>query len=255
MTIFNLISNAFYMMKPHTLFISDLHLEEGKPSITARFCNFMKHQAPQADAIYILGDFFEAWIGDDNQSAFNQQIIEVFRTLIEKRPPIYFMRGNRDFLIGKKFATAANTILLEDPTVISLYEKSILLMHGDSLCTLDHKHQIYRRNIAKPWVEKLMLSLPLSLRRKLAKGIRKKSRNHSQYLSFEIQDVTNEEVKRVVQRHNVELLIHGHTHRPAIHVLTVDQKPVQRIVLGAWHENGSVLRYFDDGKFELYTFT
>lgn len=157
--------------------------------------------------------------------------------------------------MAKKFAAAANTILLKDPTVILLYDKSILLMHGDSLCTLDHKHQIYRRNVTKPWIEKLMLSLPLSLRRKLAKGIRKKSRNHSRYLSFEAQDVTNEEVKRVIQRYNVELLIHGHTHRPAIHNLTVDQKPVQRIVLGAWHKSGSVLRYFNDGQFELHTFT
>lgn len=243
------------MIKSHTLFISDLHLEEEKPLITSCFFNFMKYQAPKADAIYILGDFFEAWIGDDNQSVFNRQIIEALRKLIEKGPPIYFMRGNRDFLIGKKFAAAANTILLKDPTVILLYDKSILLMHGDSLCTLDHKHQIYRRNVTKPWIEKLMLSLPLSLRRKLAKGIRKKSRNHSRYLSFEAQDVTNEEVKRVIQRYNVELLIHGHTHRPAIHNLTVDQKPVQRIVLGAWHKSGSVLRYFNDGQFELHTFT
>ena len=241
-------------MKPHTLFISDLHLEEETPSITTRFFHFMEDQAPKADAIYILGDFFEAWIGDDNQSVFNRQIVEALRTLTEKGPSIYFMRGNRDFLVSKKFATAANIILLEDPTVISLYDKSILLMHGDSLCTLDRKHQIYRRNVAKPWVEKLMLSLPLLLRRKLAKGLRKKSHNHNRYLSFEIQDVTPDEVKRVMQRHNVELLIHGHTHRPAIHDLTVDQKPVQRIVLGAWYKNGSVLRYFDDGQFELHAF-
>ena len=243
------------MIKPHTLFISDLHLEEGRPSITALFFDFMKYQAPKADAVYILGDFFESWIGDDNQSVFNRQIIEALRTPIGKWPIIYFMRGNRDFLIGKKFATAANTVLLEDPTVILLYDKSTLLMHGDSLCTLDHKHQIYRRNIAKPWVEKLMLSLPLSLRHKLAKALRKKSRNHNRYLSIKIQDVENEEVKRVMQRHNVELLIHGHTHRPAIHNLTIDQKPAQRIVLGAWNESGSVLRYFNDGQFELHTFT
>lgn len=242
-------------MKPHTLFISDLHLEEGTPSITDRFFYFMKYQAPKADAIYILGDFFEVWIGDDNQSVFNRQIIEALRTLIKEGTLIYFMRGNRDFLIGKKFATATNTVLLKDPTVISLYDKSTLLMHGDSLCTLDHKHQIYRRNVAKPWVEKLMLSLPLSLRYKLAKRLRKKSRNYNRYLSVKIQDVTNEAVKQVMKRYNVELLIHGHTHRPAIHDLTVDQKPVQRIVLGAWHESGSVLRYFNDGQFELYTFT
>ncbi|QTS83652.1 UDP-2,3-diacylglucosamine diphosphatase [Coxiella endosymbiont of Amblyomma nuttalli] len=242
-------------MKSHTLFISDLHLEEEKPSITARFFDFMEYQAPKSDAIYILGDFFEAWIGDDNQSIFNRKIIEVLRKLTEKGPEIYFMRGNRDFLIGKKFAIAANIILLKDPTVISLYNKSILLMHGDSLCMLDHKHQIYRRNVAKPWVEKLMLSLPLVLRRKLAKELRKKSRNHNRYLSFEIQDVTHDAVKRVMQRHNVELLIHGHTHHPAIHDLIVDKKPVQRIVLGAWYENGSVLRYFSDGRFELHTFT
>lgn len=162
------------IIKAHTLFISDLHLERGTPLVTAHFLNFMKYQAPNADATYILGDFFEAWIGDDNHTPFNRKVIESLQIVTHSKP-IYFMRGNRDFLIGKKFAAVSGVILLKDPSIIQLYSKSVLLTHGDSLCTLDHKHQIYRRNIMKPWVQKLILSLPLSLRRKLAKVSRTKS--------------------------------------------------------------------------------
>ncbi|EAX31987.1 UDP-2,3-diacylglucosamine diphosphatase [Coxiella burnetii] len=237
----------------HTLFISDLHLEEETPSITAHFLYFLKHQAPKADAIYILGDFFEAWIGDDNQTPFNRKIIESLQTLARTKPT-YFMRGNRDFLIGQRFAAMTGVSLLEDPSVIQLYNKPVLLMHGDSLCTLDHKHQAYRRKIMKPWVQKLMLSLPLSLRRKLAKKFREQSRRHNRTLSYEIKDVTPEEVNRVMKEQNVELLIHGHTHRPAIHDSTINGNPTKRIVLGAWHHGGSVLRYAQDGSFELQAF-
>ena len=241
-------------MKSHTLFISDLHLEEKAPDVASLFLQFMENQAPKADALCILGDFFETWIGDDDKTAFNQKIILTLRSLVKNGTPIYFMCGNRDFLIGEKFAKTAGIILLEDPTVVSLYGRSVLLMHGDSLCTLDHKHQAYRRKITKRWVQKLMLSLPLTLRRKLAKRLREKSRNYNRYLSNEITDVALEEVLRIMYRMDVELLIHGHTHRPAIHDFLINKKPATRIVLGAWYENGSALYYFSNGEFELSYF-
>lgn len=241
-------------MKSHTLFISDLHLEEKSPEVTALFLQFMKDQAPKADALCILGDFFEAWIGDDDKTAFNQKIILTLRSLVKNGTPIYFMRGNRDFLIGEQFAKTAGVTLLEDPAVISLYGKSVLLMHGDSLCVLDRKHQAYRRKITKRWVRKLMLSLSLNLRRKLAKRLREKSRNRNHHLSNEITEVTLEEVLRIMRKMDVELLIHGHTHCPAIHDFLIHSKPAKRIVLGAWNENGSALHYFSNSEFELSSF-
>ena len=241
-------------MKAHTLFISDLHLEKGTPLVTAHFFHFMQHQAPNADATYILGDFFETWIGDDNQTPFNRKIIEVLQIMTHTKP-VYFMRGNRDFLIGKKFAAVSGVILLQDPSIIQLYNRPVLLTHGDSLCTLDYKHQIYRRKIMKPWVQKLILSFPLTLRRKLAQKFREKSRrNHNQVLSFNIQDVTLEAMKKVINDHKVELLIHGHTHRPIIDTIRINEKSIKRIVLGSWHESGHVLRYYHDGCYELKSF-
>lgn len=241
-------------MKSYTLFISDLHLKEAASDVAALFLQFMENQAPKADALYILGDFFEAWIGDDDKTDFNQKIILTLRSLVKNGTPIYFIRGNRDFLIGEKFAKNAGVIVLDDPAVIFLYGKPVLLMHGDSLCTLDHKHQAYRRKITNRWIQKLMLSLPLTLRRKLAKKLREKSRNRNRHLSNEITDVTLEEVLRVMHQKNVELLIHGHTHRPAIHDFLINKKPAKRVVLRAWHENGSALRYFSDGVLELSSF-
>ena len=240
-------------VKPHTLFISDLHLTEENPSITAYFMHFLQHQVRYADAIYILGDFFEAWIGNDNQTPFNFKIVASLKTITCTKP-VYFMRGNRDFLIGRKFATMTGVTLLEDPSVIELYGKLILLMHGDSLCTLDHRHQAYRRKIMRPWVQKLILLLPLSLRRKLAQKFREQSRRHNRTLSCDIGDVELEEVKHIIKKYNVELLIHGHTHCPAIYNLTVNGNPMKRIVLGDWQEGGNALHYMDDGEFELQFF-
>ena len=241
-------------MKSHTLFISDLHLKKEVPNITRLFLQFMEQQAPKADALYILGDLFEAWIGDDDKTDFNQYIISILYSLIKNGTPIYFMCGNRDFLIGEKFAKNTGVILIRDPTVIFLYDKPALLVHGDSLCTLDHEHQAFRRKITKRWMQKLMLLIPVSLRRKLAKRLREKSRNHNRYLPHEITDVTLEEVLRIMRQMNVALLIHGHTHRPAIHDFLINKKPAKRIVLGAWHENGSAFRYFYNGECELFSF-
>ncbi len=238
----------------HTLFISDLHLQEDEPQITATFLDFMEHRAPHADALYILGDFFEAWIGDDDHNAFNQRIIDALQKLVESGTPIYFMRGNRDLLIGKKFAEAAKMTLLNDPCVVKLYNKSVLLSHGDILCTLDHRHQRYRKVATKPWLQKLFLMLPLSFRRKLANQMRIASRKYNSQQLPHIVDVTPEAVERIMRKHQTELMIHGHTHRPYIHEVNLEAKAAKRIVLGSWHSNGSALIYRNDGSFELETF-
>ncbi len=236
---------------PHALFISDLHLQEEAPSIVEAFQNFMRERAPSADALYVLGDFFETWIGDDDESAFNTQLIVTLRNLVDKGTPVYFIRGNRDFLIGKRFAEKTGATLLPDPSRIELYGKPVLLSHGDRLCTLDLKHQAYRRKTEKRWLQKLFLSVPLKLRRKLAKRLREKSKKHNLTAPRYITDVTHDEVIRLMKANDIYFLIHGHTHRPGIHDVTVDGQPGKRIVLGAWHDGISYLTYFNDGQFAL----
>jgi len=238
----------------HTLFISDLHLQEEAPHITAKFLDFMKNRAPQADALYILGDFFEVWIGDDDNSAFNQHIIRILEELATSGTPIYFMRGNRDLLIGKKFAETAKMTLLNDPCVIELYNKPILLSHGDILCMLDKRHQAYRKKVTQAWLQKLFLCIPLKIRRRIAEHMRQKSREYNSKTPSYIMDVTLEEVERLMKENKTTLLIHGHTHRPHIHDVNLGEQKGKRIVLGSWHRNGSALIYRADGSFELETF-
>lgn len=235
----------------HTLFISDLHLQKNEPQITAIFLDFMENRAPKADALYILGDFFEVWIGDDDRSNFNQHIIQVLQQLSEVTP-IYFMRGNRDLLIGKIFAKTANISLLNDPCVINLYDKPILLTHGDILCTLDKRHQAYRKKVTQPWLQKLFLCTPLRFRKKLVRHLRQRSREYNLNTPSHIMDVTPEAVERMMKENETSLLIHGHTHQPKIHDVNI--KNAKRIVLGSWHKKGSALVYHDDGSFELESF-
>lgn len=238
----------------HTLFISDLHLQEDEPQITQAFSDFMTNRAPQADALYILGDFFEAWIGDDDHSEFNQRIIGILQQCAAAGTPIYFMRGNRDLLIGKRFAAAAQVSLLSDPCVVNLYGKPILLTHGDILCTLDKRHQAYRKKVTRPWLQKLFLCTPLRWRRKLATRMRQKSREHNLNTPPYLMDVTTEAVTHMMTANNTSLLIHGHTHRPHIHPVSLDSQEAKRIVLGSWHRQGCTLIYRADGSFELENF-
>lgn len=221
-----------------TLFISDLHLQADEPQIAEIFLRFLETEARQARELYILGDLFEAWIGDDDLSPFNRKIIQALRQATESGLPIYFMRGNRDFLIGKRFAKQTGVKLLNDPTVIDLYGVPTLLMHGDSLCTLDEKHQKWRQATLNPTYQKLaLLLLPLAVRRKIGRWLRKKSGMHQKNLAESITDVNPETVIQVMQTYQATQLIHGHTHRPAIHSLPAGQ----RIVLGAWHAAGNAL--------------
>lgn len=233
-------------MQP-TLFIADLHLSEDRSDITAAFDAFMSDQARDAAALYVLGDLFEAWIGDDDTSAFNQHIKQAFRRLTDSGVPVYFIHGNRDFLISKKFARETGIQLLPEQMVIDLYGEKVLIMHGDSLCTLDHKYMAFRKKSRGWWWPRLMLALPLWYRRRVAQNARKTSAMHHKNLSEQIMDVTPSEVTRVMTAAGVSTLIHGHTHRPAVHKFKLDGKRATRIVLGDWYSQSSVLEVSADG--------
>ncbi|WP_088332248.1 UDP-2,3-diacylglucosamine diphosphatase [Lacimicrobium sp. SS2-24] len=225
----------------HTLFIADLHLSEDRPDITAAFDGFMTHQAPHATALYVLGDLFEAWIGDDDNSPFNQHIKQTFRSLTEQGVAVYFIHGNRDFLIGPRFARETGVELLPEQQIIDLYGEKVLIMHGDSLCTRDHRYMAFRKKSRGWWWPRLMLSLPLWYRRRVARNARKTSALHQKNLTEKIMDVTPLEVLRVMEQAGVKTLIHGHTHRPAIHRFELNGQPARRIVLGDWYTQSSVL--------------
>jgi UDP-2,3-diacylglucosamine hydrolase len=234
--------------QPKTLFISDLHLDESQPAIIELFFRFLKEEATQADALYILGDFFEVWIGDDEQTPLQKQVATALKTLATQRSvKIYFMHGNRDFLLGKRFAKQAKIQLLNDPTVINLYGRKALLMHGDTLCTADEAYQAFRKKVRKKWLQKIFFCLPLSLRKKIANKMRQGSSQHTNNTAAYLMDVNQDEVKRVMKEEQIDFLIHGHTHRPAIH----SNQQTTRVVLGAWHHQSSVFEYRQDHHFKL----
>ncbi|MBN8237874.1 UDP-2,3-diacylglucosamine diphosphatase [Marinobacter hydrocarbonoclasticus] len=220
-----------------TLFISDLHLEESRPDITGAFLTFLRDKALGVERLYILGDFFEAWIGDDERTPLQEQVAAALREVRDTGTDIYLMHGNRDFLIGEDFCERAGATLLDDPTVVDLYGTPALLMHGDSLCTADVEYQKFRANMRNPQTMKMLLSRPLKDRQLMARQLREISMAKNQGKAETIMDVTPEEVVKELEAHNVQLMIHGHTHRPAIHELEANGKRARRIVLGDWHEN------------------
>ena len=229
------------------LLISDLHLEEKRPDITRAFLHFLAARARQAEALYILGDFFEVWIGDDGMTPFQHEIADALRELSEAGTRIYLMHGNRDFLIGQRFCREAGCTLLKDPTLVHLGGEPVLLMHGDSLCTLDVGYMKLRRWLRNPLSLLILRNLPLTTRQKLARKLRNESRAQTQMKASEIVDVTPEEVIKVMATHGVRTLIHGHTHRPAVHDLEVNGQPARRIVLGDWDRHGWALQVDDEG--------
>lgn len=225
----------------HTLFIADLHLESDRPDISDLFCHFLAGQAREADALYILGDLFEVWIGDDNPCPFHAHIAAQIKALSDSGVPVYFIHGNRDFTIGKRFAKESGMTILPEAIVVDLYGNNTLIMHGDSLCTLDVAYQKFRKKSRKKWWQAIMLSLPLFYRKKMARDIRNRSKESKQTIDLTIMDVTQEEVEIQMQNFGVTRLIHGHTHRPAIHHFDVNGQTFERIVLGDWYEQGSIL--------------
>lgn len=220
-----------------TLFISDLHLEETRPDITDAFLRFLDQKTSGIERLYILGDFFEAWIGDDERTPLQETIAGALKAVSDRGVEIFLMHGNRDFLIGEEFCERAGATLLDDPTVVDLYGTPTLLMHGDSLCTADEEYQKFRANMRNPQMQKMMLARPLEDRQKMARQLRDMSMAKNQGKAEDIMDVTPEEVVREMETHGVQQMIHGHTHRPAIHDLQANGQPATRIVLGDWDEN------------------
>ena len=229
------------------LLISDLHLEQERPDISRAFLHFLETRATQAEALYILGDFFEVWIGDDAISPFQRSIAQALRQLSDSGTRIYLMHGNRDFMLGKAFCREAGCTLLKDPSVVELGGEKVLLMHGDSLCTQDAAYMKLRRWLRNPLSLFILRNLPLATRHKLARKLRNESRAQTRMKASDIVDVTPDEVPRIMAAHGVRTLIHGHTHRPSVHQLMLDGQPARRIVLGDWDKQGWALKIDENG--------
>ncbi len=230
-----------------TLFISDLHLDPARPEITRLFVSFLRDQAPNADALYILGDLFEVWLGDDDDSAHNQCIIDALHTLSASGTPLYLMHGNRDFLMGEVFEQRSGGKLLPEPSIIDLYGTPTLVLHGDTLCTDDVAYQEFRSMVRDPQWQQQFLSQPVDVRTRIANEVRDENDKEKAQKTADIMDVNADTVVQTFREYNINQLIHGHTHRPAMHELEVDGKPVKRIVLGDWYTQGSVLRCSSSG--------
>lgn len=225
-----------------TLFIADLHLDESRPQITSLFEHYLaSEEVRHADALYILGDLVEAWIGDDDDAELPQRIARATRAVRDAGIPVYFMPGNRDFLLGETFADRAGLTLLEDGVVHDLYDFPTLLMHGDLLCTDDVAYQAVRRNVRTAEWKAHVLAMPLEARRAFAAQARQDSRAHTSTTHETIMDVNTEAVAQAMRDAGVQHLVHGHTHRPAIHHFDLDGHTAERAVLGDWYEQGSVL--------------
>jgi UDP-2,3-diacylglucosamine hydrolase len=225
-----------------TLFIADLHLQAEEPAITAGFLRFLNGEARQADALYILGDLFEAWIGDDDPNPLHRDIATAIHALVDAGVPCYFMHGNRDFLVGKRFARQSGMSLLPEEKVLEISGRRVLIMHGDTLCTDDTGYQAFRKKVHTPWIQTLFLALPLFIRQKIAARMRADSKAANSSKPLDVMDVNPQAVVSVMEKHHVQWLIHGHTHRPAIHSLQANGKEAFRAVLGAWHSEGSMIK-------------
>lgn len=225
-----------------TYFIADLHLSESRSDISACFLRFLESDAIDAEKLYILGDLFEAWVGDDDDSPFLKTIADALTKLGKSGTKIYYIHGNRDFLIGKRYAKQASMQLLPEIDTIDLYGQHVVIMHGDTLCTRDVDYQVFRKKSRSWWWQAAIKSLPLFVRKKIAANYRKKSASATSVKSQEIMDVTESEVIDCLQKYQSQLLIHGHTHRPAIHEVSANGEPAKRIVLGDWYEQGAWLK-------------
>ncbi len=229
-----------------TLFVSDLHLDAASPEIARQFRAFLAGEARSAAALYILGDLFEAWLGDDDPDPSARSIVAALRALVDAGVPCFVMHGNRDFLIGERFCRETGATLLEDGTVVEVHGERVLLMHGDALCTDDVSYQRLRRIVRNPVVRWIFRHMTLEQRRALARKMRAGSREHVGMTAPEIMDVNAAAVAQAFRAAGVRTLIHGHTHRPAVHEFEVDGAPSRRIVLGDWYSQGSVLDWSRD---------
>ena len=230
-----------------TLFISDLHLEAGRPEIGEQFLSFLGDEARDAEALYILGDLFEVWLGDDDPNPYCTSMKVAIRELTDSGVPVFFMHGNRDFTIGEIFSGETGVEILDDPVIVDLYGQSVLLSHGDALCTDDVQYQRVRAMTRNPEWQAMMLAKSIEERIAFSIQARKDSMAHSSSVSAEIMDVNLEAVVATLRQHGTSIMLHGHTHRPAIHDVDLGNRLATRIVLGDWFEQGSVVRWDENG--------
>ncbi|BDX06193.1 UDP-2,3-diacylglucosamine diphosphatase [Planctobacterium marinum] len=232
-----------------TLFIADLHLSDNRPDITQCFIHFLSSiDTKNTDKLFILGDLFEAWVGDDDDNQFTRTVANAIKSVREQGVPVFFIHGNRDFLIRQQYAHQCGMELLPEQQVIDLYGTPTLILHGDELCTRDVAYQKFRKKARGWWWPRLVLWLPLKKRKEIAQKGRETSKKNQQALSADIMDVTPEEVLNYLDKFAVKQMIHGHTHRPAIHNITTHNgEAAKRIVVGDWYEQGSVLTVTKEG--------
>lgn len=230
-----------------TLFISDLHLEDSAPDRTGWMMDFLSGPALDAEAVYILGDLFEFWIGDDALTPTASEVARATSHLYNLGVPCFFMHGNRDFLVGEHYASTANLRLLPEALVIDLYGTPTLLLHGDTLCTDDVKYQAFRQQVRNPQWQEGMLALSVEERLRLAQQARSASLDHTGSVATEIMDVNAHAVTAAFNAHQVTRMIHGHTHRPALHTIDLEGTRAERYVLADWYSEGSYLEVSERG--------
>jgi UDP-2,3-diacylglucosamine hydrolase len=229
------------------LFVSDLHLDAAAPAAIAQFLHFLDTEAVRCDGLYILGDLFETWIGDDDDEASRALVCDGLRALTGRGVPCRVQHGNRDFLLGAGFAARTGCVLVADPETLAVGGKRIVISHGDALCTADVGYQRFRRVVRSRAFQRPWLALPLAARRGLAACARRRSHAYTRRLPADIMDVAPDAATQLLRATNADILIHGHTHRPGVHQLEVDGRERTRIVLGDWYEQGSVLTLHGDG--------
>jgi UDP-2,3-diacylglucosamine hydrolase len=230
-----------------SLFISDLHLCAERPDISELFLGFLRDRVSGGDTLYILGDLFEVWLGDDAITEDQRAVVKAIRASTLGGAAAFFMHGNRDFLIGESFATMAGCQLLPESVTIRLGGQPVLLMHGDTLCTDDRDYQAFRAQVRNPAFIRQFLSMPIERRMAIAGQARSESGRAMQQKSMDIMDVNQQAVEDTMRRHGIRHLIHGHTHRQAMHEFPLDGEPARRTVLGDWHRTGSVLIHDENG--------
>ena len=233
-----------------TYFISDLHLERIESPITNIFTAFLD-DLNQNDSLYILGDLFESWIGDDNVSELSQYISDLLGSLSERDISVAIMHGNRDFLIGEDFCKASSIELINDPRIIEIDTKKVMLTHGDELCTDDSEYQAFRSVVRNPLWQKDFLNFPISKREKIAGEAKDASKDSKENKAMKIMDVNTDAVLKAFNDHDIEIMIHGHTHRPNIHKVSNEGKNLTRYVLGDWSKNSAIILKWNEAEVEL----
>ena len=228
-------------------FASDLHLDPSTPEIAARFLRFLAGPVQGARSLYLLGDLFEAWIGDDDPEPAHREVIGRLAGLAAAGTLVYVMRGNRDFMLGDRFCEHAGAILLDDPAILAVGGERIAISHGDGLCIDDRAYQRLRVLVRDPALREGFARLPIEARRRLAAEARAGSREHLANAAGYITDVNPVAVESVFRGAGVNLMIHGHTHRPGVHRISLDGTERTRVVLGAWHDDANVIRWDDAG--------